>query len=324
MAARRGISLPDLLVMLVVGALACVALTAGLDHVRSDARTTQCLSNLRVVLAAMQVYAAEHNGALPGSPWTSGAHLRPADQLADPPGPLTPFDFVTPLARTLRLDIPDAPRQTRYHGLARLPAFSCPQSPGLGYRTNLDFLLRSPHAAVYAPPAPEGLLFSSPDAQVPLDYSPNLRRIGNPAGKVFLMDGVYPQAVPPVFDDSSVGGTFAAPRPFARRLTPQGPENPLLGGSLGDPTLSIQDDDFTPLLRLARHGARSPGRPLSEYRLNVGFFDGRAETHATLDAMKLDWHSPAATTLRLTPETTYPRIIQQLLAGKSDPAYQVR
>ncbi len=60
-----GFALPDLLVILAVGALLAAVLVPLATHARSKSRLAQCIANLQQVSRACLLYAEDHKGSLP-------------------------------------------------------------------------------------------------------------------------------------------------------------------------------------------------------------------------------------------------------------------
>src|SRR5262249_51866046 len=70
-----GFTLVELLVVIGIIALLISILLPALSKARSAANTVACAANLRSILQGMQIYAAQNNGGIPGSPWTTARFL---------------------------------------------------------------------------------------------------------------------------------------------------------------------------------------------------------------------------------------------------------
>src|ERR1041385_1151206 len=77
---RVGFTLVELLVVIGIIALLISVLLPSLQKARRAANTVACAANLRSILQAMQIYANQNNGSIPGSPWTTSrfAFINPA------------------------------------------------------------------------------------------------------------------------------------------------------------------------------------------------------------------------------------------------------
>lgn len=70
----RGLTLLEILLLLGIAAVLAVLLMAGVSRFMAQGQRTQCLSNLRNIGQAMQLYVSDHDGYLPG-PLTGGQRL---------------------------------------------------------------------------------------------------------------------------------------------------------------------------------------------------------------------------------------------------------
>lgn len=222
---RRGLTIVDAAIALGITLIAIALLLPLIESQQNIARTQRCAENLRLIMAGVHRYAAIYRQAIPGSPWTSSAHLREEADFADPSlipsgvtkpftpsaeqeGPVALFDWMTPIAEVLNLpNLPprNASARDRYLALVNHPMLRCPANNITAfptgdltfpitrppsYRTNLDFLLRS---SAFSSPSPSALAryVSVPWAQLPPYYRPVLdnRRIGNLSKKIYLLEG---------------------------------------------------------------------------------------------------------------------------------------
>lgn len=149
---ERGFTLVELLVVIGIIALLISVLLPALSRAQRAAKTIQCAANMRSILQGMQFYAAAYGGAIPGSPFTSSAHVRTAANLSNtdaapynPPGvrAITEdtlrdvsgyFDWQAPIAKQLRITFPEGSntdkagtRRDRMLTLFNNKIFTCPE-----------------------------------------------------------------------------------------------------------------------------------------------------------------------------------------------------
>src|ERR1051326_5036925 len=70
-----GFTLVELLVVIGIISLLISILLPALSRARAAAQTIACNANIRSVLQGMQIFAAQNNGQIPGSPYTTGRFL---------------------------------------------------------------------------------------------------------------------------------------------------------------------------------------------------------------------------------------------------------
>lgn len=226
---HHGFTLVELLVVIGIIALLISILLPSLSKAQRAARAVQCASNMRSIMQGVLLYAQQYNGAIPGSPWTSGAHVRAPSEFTRsgrpfiPTGVTTPstddntdgvismFDWMSPIAKLIGANFPEgtdgASRQQRLLQLTQFGIFVCPENQliagpfpasadwpnirAISYATNLDFLILP--FTTYNGQTPSGAdlgtFVSRPQWNVPAGYFPRLNRVGNAARKAYLTEG---------------------------------------------------------------------------------------------------------------------------------------
>jgi len=271
---RAAFTLVELLVVIGIIAMLISVLLPALNKARKTAKTLQCLSNLRSIGQTMQIYASEWNGAILGSPDTTGAFLlKPPpgvvyNDLTNVPEICQTWDWQAPAARLMKATFNTkktlADRTQRFQFLCTYKPFVCPENdiispsfsaspikvatPMISYNTASFFM--------------QATDFIHTDT---LGYKAHLNQVGLASIKVYMCDGgrwCQDDFTPPDFNESYNASIlandysdFGAPDFFSRAFKPNKPR-----------------------LYSMRHGARRLGAPLSEYRMNAVFFDGHGET----------------------------------------------
>jgi prepilin-type N-terminal cleavage/methylation domain-containing protein len=242
---NRGFTLIELLVVLCAIALIVSVLLRAGPGTRRQARTATCASRLGAIAVGMTDYAQLYDGAIAGSPITSGGHMF---YMAEPISPaesdtMQLWNYAGPIRRILNGSVQaqnidtlqpwppllvqkfatyrDAGRfvcpENDYTACSYGPAYDVGCGRMLSYNTSRNFLwlgstAPSPHeGSLHWPTGHSGEGFGrvpgSFPARPPHDYEPFLDRVGPPASKVFIADGGR-------YNDFGVEPVYDA-RPFA-------------------------------------------------------------------------------------------------------------
>lgn len=305
-AARRrgfGFTLVELLVVIGIISILIGILLPALSKARKSANTVKCLANIKGILQGMQLYATQNNDYIPGSPVTSGRFVWDSNWTQqfngqnNLPGLISVWDWMSPIARAQGIDFEEGStlvlRLNRYYFLDTFKTFVCPENDFIAgpysgapvifnatkmpsYDTASQFLLLAAGATTLSSPA--GLVEGSSGLSPPTGYAPKTARVGAPARKIYIADGArYNQTGnPPDVDLSQVskgGGAFADIGAFNlndHSWSRQGA--PANGGKQELRTYAF------------RHGSLNPNTIGDSFRINVGFYDGHAETMGDLQA----------------------------------------
>lgn len=317
---RSAFTLVELLVVIGIIALLISILLPSLQKARRSANTIKCSANLRGILQAMNMYASQYKGYIPGSPNTTGMHLYTSATYSDAncPGLINGWDWMTPIARVMGVAIPNIDdgtkiaRGQRFKFLTGLQQFQCPENqflmtpfpadaafptlPMVSYNTASVFLLNTNTPSAKLPPpwlaaAGNNGLYGAPTFySPPADYGPKLNRIGASSEKIYIADGsrYATGTVAPDYDwkyNATYGSAFAdvgAYNAFSRAWDRTKCFAP--GGAGVDARVY----GF-------RHGTLVKGGKADTYRFNVGFYDGHVETLGDLAGGNPRYWAPRGT-----------------------------
>ena len=323
----RAFTLVELLVVIGIIALLISILLPALQRARDAANGVACLANLRTLGQAMQIYVAENAGFIPGSANTSSRHFYPSGTLQNSsplqyttstvpfPGPISVSDWCGPLARVLKVPIPETGVvKDRYDAYRKTKYFLCPSNDGvltsafgsdpntnagagqmLGYSTSLTFLL-TPGAPASGVTTHTRISSGAGWWALPSGYVPKITKVGKPAEKIYMADG-----------GKFASSTIPANYNLALAPTPNGSADSGPYSDFGPFTIHTRSYDRTKILTGAgsvdgrvyayRHGKKQSLLPVgSNYRLNVVFYDGHGESLTETQAIDPNLWVPSKTT----------------------------
>lgn len=325
---RVGFTLVELLVVIGIIALLISILLPSLSKARRAASTVKCLANIRSICQGMLMYAAQNNNYIPGSPATSGRFVFNDDWTKNAtysngnmPNITQIWDWQAPIADAMGIDFnhggATADRVERFVQLRDFKGFTCPENETIGvpytgaggpsfpvgrivsYNTANELLLLEPGKGS------AGTTASSAGLSCPAGYAPMVSKVGAAAKKVFIADGArYSNTTSAPDTDlnyvGSGGGAYGSIGPFHTKDNSWN-RNKSPGNS-NSGTIDSRIYSF-------RHGNTQPGGAANSFRMNVGFYDGHAETMGDLQASDPNmWlprdggYDPANTTAPLQPD----------------------
>jgi prepilin-type N-terminal cleavage/methylation domain-containing protein len=297
----RAFTLVELLVVIGIIALLIAVLLPALQQARKQANTLKCLSNLRSIAQAMQIYTQQNNGWIPGAN-TTGKHLWGLTEGQTAANAWCPTvshiaDWQSPLGRIMGMKFNTggalADRKERFTYLMSRPEFRCPEN---------DFIATSLDTGSLTFPATQlgsyvqaiiftlygtdpgyggvGESMSQSTQDVPDHYVPKITKVGKTSSKIFMACGAkysnstqYPGM--PLTFRWDWGGAYADRGSFL-----DGPPSPCWDRSFAPGNGGTTGVDAR--IYGYRHGKRVSRGPADSFRNTVAFYDGHAEVMGDL------------------------------------------
>ncbi|MBC7783503.1 MAG: hypothetical protein H7144_06655 [Burkholderiales bacterium] len=284
--------------LVVIGVIAILIslLLPALGKARAQAQSVACLANLRTLGQAMVMYTSQSRGWLLGSANTTGAPLwddaglRPGITPSNSPEVVDVSDYMGPLIRTMKLNMPDldsldsVKRFQRYREIA---VFQCPSYRGaiqseftasgagagqaISYNSALAFLLRPFRGSAYSG---KSNMPGTPYWRAPANYQPKITSIGQTTQKIFLADGGK-------WSNGTSAPTFSITPGASHNDTPFADFGAFTGATKSygrQVPNNIGSVPIDPRIFSYRHGIRKSRQATGSYRMNAVFYDGHAET----------------------------------------------
>ena len=336
----RAFTLVELLVVIGIIALLISILLPSLQKARKAANTVKCAANLRSIMQAFQIYAAQNHDYLLGSPLTTGYFVgTTAASNSDTPYAIQSTDWMTPVmeiqgSRVLYSTGADdghsngQARWDRVNAQLNNPAFHCPDNdiltqvyngstyfpsstvpavaPYVSYCTSWTFFLQNYVAGAAVPTGLTSTGFgnmSNNYAFPPAGYAPKFARVGAGTGKICISDGGrYVN-----FKSNSFDMTFNYSGTQGGGYADYGAWSPYANGhqrTHSPSFLPAGGGNADDRVLWARHGTNVTGAPDSAFRFNAGFFDGHVETLTVDRATNPNYWAPKGSEMLYTEFST--------------------
>ena len=317
-APRGGFTLVELLVVIGIIAMLISILLPTLAQARRAAYSIKCSANVRSIVQAMHQYANMYNGGIPGSAWTTGAHLyKPGANNHNCPRVSHINDWQAPIATVMGIEFNEGgtlpERVSRFTTLMNRPEFVCPENDVIAgpngapsfpatqwnsYVTAVQFMYKHNYRKSNADSGWDmgqiGETYTYTFHDPPPGYAPKITKVGTGSRKVFIAcGGKYssPTNKPamPLTLKWDWGGTYADRGPWYRGNTGFGRHlAPGNGGTGVDSRIYSY-----------RHGIRGQKGPANAYKFTVGFYDGHVELMGDLEGADPRLWNPEGTRLEI-------------------------
>jgi prepilin-type N-terminal cleavage/methylation domain-containing protein/prepilin-type processing-associated H-X9-DG protein len=298
----KAFTLVELLVVIGIIALLISVLLPALQKARRSANTIACSSNMRQIVQAMQMYASQNNGFIPGSPHTSGGFLYKNGAL-DPqysdnncPGIISGYDWMSPLASVMGFNFDQGAslqsKFNRFNTLVNLPVFGCPENQFLEGEYVGDISGNTFSSIQPMPAYATAISFVSTKSDIPYwtlqdSYFPKLNKVGSSSKKIFISEAA--RWVSPVSTDGSPDYSISLQSSvYSNAFSDYGAWTFYSRGGLdremsAGNTIETAGANRDPRPYGFRHGVQGPNGKADTYKFNVGFFDGHVETLGDLE-----------------------------------------